>query len=156
MRTIPLAAISVLTVLVASLAAQAQPSPAPANAEPYKNANTFKVGGEGGWDYLTVDSRNHQLYVPRSTHTMVLDGATGKTIADIPGQKRNHGVALVPEAGRGFISDGEDASVVIFDLKTNAVLGKVKAAEDADGIIYDSASRKVLVSCGDANVLGVI
>src|SRR5208282_4685541 len=73
--------------------------------------------------------------------------------ADIPGQKRNHGVAIVPSAGRGFITDGEDASVTVFDLKTYAVLGKVKAAEDADGVIYDPASGKVLVVCGDAGVL---
>jgi hypothetical protein len=84
---------------------------------------------------------------------MVLDTATGKTVADIAGQKGNHGVALVPGAGRGFISDGKDGSVVIFDLKTFAVLGKVKAAEDVDGIIYDPGSRKILVSCGDAGVM---
>jgi DNA-binding beta-propeller fold protein YncE len=84
---------------------------------------------------------------------MVLDATTGKMVADIRGQKGSHGVALVPSAGRGFITDGKDGSVVVFDLKTFAVLGKVKAAEDADGIIYDPASRKVLVSCGDAGVL---
>src|SRR6202048_2293176 len=75
---------------------------------------TFHIGGEGGWDYVTLDAKNHRLYVPRSTHTMVIDADSGKTIADIPGQKHNHGVALVPEAGRGFISDGSGA-VVIFD-----------------------------------------
>jgi DNA-binding beta-propeller fold protein YncE len=74
-------------------------------------------------------------------------------IADIPGQKRNHGVALVPSVGRGFISDGNDASVVVFDLKTYQVLGKLKAEDDADGIIYDAASNKVLLVCGDAGVL---
>jgi hypothetical protein len=84
---------------------------------------------------------------------MVLDAATGKTVADIPGQKRNHGVAIVPSAGRGFITDGQDASVTVFDLKSYAVLGKIKAADDADGIIYDAASGKVLVVCGDAGVL---
>ena len=84
---------------------------------------------------------------------MVLDARTGKTVADIPGQKRNHGVAIVPSAGRGFITDGTDASVTVFDLKTYAVLGKVKTAEDSDGVIYDPASGKVLVVCGDAGVL---
>lgn len=113
---------------------------------------TFHVGGEGGWDYVTVDATNHRLYVPRSTHTMVIDADSGKTIADIPGQKRNHGVALVPEAGRGFISDGNGA-VVIFDLKTNAVLGTITAQPDADGIIYDKASGLVLVVSGDNGVL---
>ena len=84
---------------------------------------------------------------------MVLDANTGKTLADIPGQKRNHGVAIVPSAGRGFITDGADASVTVFDLKTYAVLGKVKTAEDSDGVIYDPASGKVLVVCGDAGVM---
>jgi hypothetical protein len=58
---------------------------------------------------VSADARNHRLYVPRNTHTMVIDAFSGKTIADIPGQKHNHGVALVPEAGRGFISDGSGA-----------------------------------------------
>jgi DNA-binding beta-propeller fold protein YncE len=84
---------------------------------------------------------------------MVLDAHTGKVVADIPGQKRNHGVALVPSAGRGFITDGEEGDVTIFDLKSYAVLGKIKAADDADGIIYDPASGKVLVVCGDAGVV---
>lgn len=122
-------------------------------ADTYKVAQTFKVGGEGGWDYLTVDPQHQLLYVPRSTHTLVLDAKTGKTVADIPGQKRNHGVAIAPGAGRGFITDGEEGSVTIFDLKTYAVLGKVKAADDADGVIYDPASGKVLVVCGDAGVM---
>jgi len=113
---------------------------------------TFHIGGEGGWDYVTLDAENHRLYVPRSTHTMVIDAETGKTLADIPGQKHNHGVALAPDAGRGFISDGEGA-IVIFDLKTNAVLGTVKAQPDADGIIFDKASGLVLCVSGDNGVL---
>jgi DNA-binding beta-propeller fold protein YncE len=116
-------------------------------------SQTFHIGGEGAWDYLTVDAEHKLLYVPRSTHTMVIDATTGKTVADIPGQKRNHGVALVPSAGRGFITDGTDASVTVFDLKTYAVLGKVKTAIDSDGVIYDPASGKVLVVCGDASCL---
>jgi hypothetical protein len=113
---------------------------------------TFHIGGEGGWDYVTVDSTNHRLYVPRSTHTMVIDSESGNTIADIPGQKHNHGVSLVPEAGRGFITDGSGA-IVIFDLKTNAVLGTVAARPDADGIIFDRASGLVLAVSGDDGVL---
>jgi DNA-binding beta-propeller fold protein YncE len=125
----------------------------PGEPGPYHVSQTFHVGGEGGWDYLTVDPEHKLLYVPRSTHTLVLDANTGKTVADIPGQKRNHGVAIAPSAGRGFVTDGADASVTVFDLKTYAVLGKVKAAEDSDGVIYDPASGKVLVVCGDAGVM---
>ena len=125
----------------------------PAQSE-WTVTKTLQIGGEGGWDYLTVDPQTHQLYVPRSTHTMVIDSATGKTIADIPGQKRAHGVAVVPQAGRGFISDGGgDGAVVIFDLKTKATLGAIAAQPDADGIIFDSASGRVLVVSGDGGVL---
>jgi DNA-binding beta-propeller fold protein YncE len=125
-------------------------------AEPagdYRLVRTLHPGGEGGWDYLTVDGAHQLLFVPRVTHTQVLDASSGAVVADIPGQKHNHGVAIVPSAGRGFISDGDDGAVVIFDLKTYQVLGKVKAEADADGIIYDAATNKVLLVSGDAGVL---
>ena len=129
--------------------ANGQPSKStPTETRSYRVAQTFHVGGEGRWDYLTVDPEHKLLFVPRTTHTMVLDAHTGKTVADIPGQKRNHGVAIVPSAGRGFITDGEDASVTVFDLKTYAVLGKLKAAEDADGVIYDPAVERFWSSAG--------
>lgn len=120
-------------------------------------AKTFNVGSQGGWDYLTVDPQTHRLYVPRATHTMVIDSETGSTIADIPGQKIAHGVAVVPKAGRGFITDGGGkGAIVIFDLKTNAVLGSIVAQPDADGIIYDSASDRVVVVSGDGGTLMTI
>ncbi len=140
-------------LLSTSIALAQTPSSAAGGAGEYHVSQTFHIGGEGSWDYLTVDPEHKLLFVPRTTHTMVLDANTGKTVADIPGQKRNHGVALVPGAGRGFISDGTDASVTVFDLKTYAVLGKVKTVTDSDGIIYDSASDKVLVVSGDNGVL---
>jgi DNA-binding beta-propeller fold protein YncE len=117
----------------------------------YKLAAAYKIGGDGGWDYATL--HHGLLYVTRVTHTMVIDVSTGKVVADINGQKRSHGVALVPDVRRGFISDGGSGSVLIFDMKTYAVLGKVPAADDADGIIYDRASNRVLVMCGDAHKL---
>jgi hypothetical protein len=116
--------------------------------------NTFHVGGEGGWDYLTVDSATHRLFVPRGTHTVVIDAESGKTLGDIPGQKTAHGVAIVAEAGRGFISDGGgEGAIIIFDLKTYATLGKITAQPDADGIIYDPAVGRVLVVSGDGGTL---
>src|SRR5580765_470247 len=86
--------------LVALAASFAHAQPTPGTTGPYHVFQTFHVGGEGGWDYLTVDPEHKLLFVPRSTHTMVLVANTGKTVADIPGQKRNHGVAIVPTAGR--------------------------------------------------------
>ena len=91
--------------------------PASAQSE-WKVARTIHVGGDGGWDYLTVDSASHRLFVPRSTHTLVLDANTGKVLGDIPGQKTAHGVAIVPSVGRGFITDGGGGgAIVIFDLE---------------------------------------
>jgi DNA-binding beta-propeller fold protein YncE len=118
----------------------------------FEVAETFHVGGKGGFDYVTVDSQGKRLYIPRTTHTQVLDLTSGKVVADIPGQEGNHGVALNRQAGRGFISDGP-GFVVIFDLNTNAVLGKVQVDRGADGIINDRASKKVYVSCGGSGTV---
>jgi DNA-binding beta-propeller fold protein YncE len=113
---------------------------------------TLRIGG--AWDYLTVDPTTHRLYVPRTTHTMVIDAQSGATIADIPGQTDAHGVAIVPAAGRGFISDGGgDGAIVVFDLKTHAILGSIPAMPDADGIIFDQADGRVLVVSGRGKTL---
>lgn len=115
---------------------------------------TWHIGGDGGWDYLTVDAQTHRLFVPRSTHTMVIDADSGKVLGDIPGQKTAHGVAIVPSVGRGFITDGGGTgAIVIFDLKTYAVLGKLAAMPDADGIIYDAKLGRVLAVSGDGGAL---
>jgi DNA-binding beta-propeller fold protein YncE len=115
---------------------------------------TLPIGGQGSWDYLTVDPATHRLFIPRSTHTMIIDADSGKTLGDILGQKIAHGVAIVPEVGRGFITDGGgDGAIVIFDLKTYATLGKIVAQPDADGIIYDPAIGRVLVVSGDKGVV---
>lgn len=136
-----------LTILLFARLASAQ-------AAEWKVVKTFPIGGAGGWDYLTVDPQTQRLYVPRTTHTMVIDARTGTTIADIAGQKNAHGVALAPKAGRGFISDGGgEGAIVVFDLKTNAVLGTLAAMPDADGIIFDNASGHILVVSGRGKAL---
>jgi DNA-binding beta-propeller fold protein YncE len=140
--------VTALTVLVFSSLPLA-----PGQTE-WQVVKTFQIGGPGAWDYLTVDPETHRLYVPRTTHTMVIDAESGKTIADIPGQKNAHGVALAPASGRGFISDGGgDGSIVIFDLKTYAVLGSLATMPDTDGIIFDSNSGHVLVVSGRGKAL---
>jgi DNA-binding beta-propeller fold protein YncE len=115
---------------------------------------TVHIGGDGGWDYLTAESQTHRLFVTRSTHTMVIDAASGKVLGDIPGQKRSHGTAIVPALGRGFITDGGgDGAILIFDLKTYAILGKLATMPDSDGIIYDEGQKLVLAVSGDGNKL---
>jgi DNA-binding beta-propeller fold protein YncE len=119
----------------------------------YRVKKTFPIGGEGGFDYITIDHDGKLLYVPRTSHTQVVAAASGKVVADIPNNSHSHGVALVPEQGRGFISNGGDGTVQVFDLKSNESLGKIKAAEDADCIIYDPASQNILAFCGDAHAM---
>jgi DNA-binding beta-propeller fold protein YncE len=142
------------SLLLATLAVLLCASFVSSQAQKWDVAKTLPIGGQGSWDYLTVDPTVHRLFVPRSTHTMVIDADSGKTLGDISGQKTAHGVAIVPEAGRGFITDGGgDGSIVVFDLKTYAVLGKLAAQPDADGIIYDASVGRVLAVSGDKGVL---
>lgn len=115
---------------------------------------TFHIGGAGGWDYVTVDAPNHRLFVTRTTHTMAIDTDTGKVLGDIPGQVRSHGVALVPRLNRGFITDGGGSgAILVFNLKTYEVLGRIPTVPDSDGIIYDSKLDKVIAVSGDGGVL---
>jgi hypothetical protein len=127
----------------------------PASAQSdWKAENTFHIGGEGGWDYITADPATHRLFVTRTTHTQVIDSDSGKVLGDIPGQKTSHGVAIVPKLNRGFITDGGGSgSIVIFDLKSYAVLGQLTALPDADGIIYDPGTKLILAVAGDSHAL---
>jgi len=120
-------------------------------------AKTFHVGGNGGWDYVTVDAPRHRLFVTRGEHTMAIDTITGKVLADIPGQVRSHGVALVPKLDRGFITDGGGSgAILVFDMKTYKILGSIRTMPDSDGIIYDSAANCVLAVSGDGHALMII
>ena len=142
---------SVLPQIFVILAASVLPASA---QTPWKALNTFHVGGDGGWDYVTVDAPHHRLFVTRSTHTIAVDEESGAVLGDIPGQIRSHGVALVPALGRGFITDGGGTGAIfVFDLSTYAVLGKIPAVPDADGIIYDAKLNRVLAVSGDGNAL---
>jgi len=117
---------------------------------------SYLLGGDGNWDYATLSADGSRLFVTRATHTMVIDTGSGKLVADITGNTLSHGVALVPSAGRGFISNGRGGTVMIFDLNTYAVLGDVKTDLDSDGIIYDPASDRVMVVCGDPGLMFAI
>jgi len=115
----------------------------------YHVIKTYKVGGEGGWDYLTADPDAHNLYISRGTHVIVLDSETGKSVGDILDTPGVHGIALAHELGRGFTSNGREGTVTIFDLKTLAPIGsKVKAGENPDAILYDPATKRVFTFNG--------
>lgn len=112
-------------------------------------AQTYKtqkhdIGGDGGFDYLSVDAAG-RVFVSRGTHVMVVDGATGTIVADIKDTPRVHGIAFVPSAGVGFTTNAGDSTSTMFDLKTLAPKQKIKAGKDGlDGIMYDDATDKIL------------
>jgi DNA-binding beta-propeller fold protein YncE len=118
---------------------------------PYKITHTYSLGGNGGWDYIIPDPPNHRLFIGRSDRVMVVDANDGKLLGEVTGIKGAHGTALVPAVGRGFATAGQGQEIVMFDLKTYKTLGTIAAAEDADAIIYDPASERVLSFNGDAN-----
>jgi hypothetical protein len=101
------------------------------------------------FDYITVDSAARRVYLSHGTEIKVIDADTGALIANITGLKQDHGVALASEFGRGFISDGAEGKVIIFDLRTLKVTGEAKADKDADCVIYDPFSKRVFVMNGD-------
>jgi DNA-binding beta-propeller fold protein YncE len=138
-----------------------------AQAGPYHLVKTVPVGGEGTWDYLTVDSDARRLYVSRATHTLVLDADKLNVIADIPDTPGVHGIAIATEFGRGFISNGRGGNVTIFDLKTLKATGSAKTSERPDAIIYDPESKRVfafnaggknatVIDAATGNVIGEI
>lgn len=114
----------------------------------YHLVNTFKLGGEGGWDYLTFDPTANRLFISRATHVIVIDADSGKPVGDISDTPGVHGIALAPELGRGFISNGREGTVTIFDLASLKTLMKVKAGENPDAILYDPASKRVFAFNG--------
>jgi YVTN family beta-propeller protein len=108
------------------------------------------------FDYITVDSSTRRVFVSHGTEIKVLDADKGEVIGNITGLKQDHGVALAPEFERGFITDGGQGKVIIFDLNTLKLLGEAKADSDADSIVYDPASKRVFAMNGEPNSCTVI
>lgn len=131
-------------VISVSLAALAVAAAGPG----YHVTKTYKLGGEGGWDYLTADAEARRVYISRGTHVMVIDADSGKSVGDIADTPGVHGIALAPELGRGFTSNGREGTVSIFDIKTLATSNKVKVGDNPDAILYDPATKRVFTFNG--------
>src|SRR5215510_5049795 len=108
------------------------------------------IGGEGGWDYLTVDSNARRLYVSHGTHVVVVDLDTNKVAGDIPDTPGVHGIAIAADLNKGFISNGRGNNVTIFDLKTLKATGTVPTGENPDSIRYDASSGRVFAFNGSS------
>jgi DNA-binding beta-propeller fold protein YncE len=129
------------------------PHPGPSG---YHIAKTIPVTGEGGWDYLIVDADARRLYFSHSTRVLVFDADNYTQVGEIPDTQGVHGIALAPELGHGFTSNGRANTVTIFDLKTLKTLGSAKAGINPDAIIYDGVTKRVFAFNGrskDATVI---
>lgn len=128
-----------------------------AQAPQYTVAKSLKVGGEGGWDYLTADSDGRRLYVSRGSHVMVFDMDRDSLVADIPNTPGVHGVALARRLNRGFTSNGRDSSVTAFDLETLQPISVIRiSGRNPDAIAYDSVSNRVFTFNGASANASVI
>jgi len=139
-----------MALTVGALAASAQ------TGGSYHIAHTYPVGGDGSWDYVVPDPPNHRVFVARQTRLMVIDENTGALLGEVTGINGAHGTAIAAGTGHGFATSGNDQSVVMFDLTSLKPLGRIPAAEDADAIVYDPASKRVFTLNGDAHSSTVI
>lgn len=140
---------SLLLSLVLSLGAHA-------GEAPYSVVQRLAPGGDNRWDYPSVDSTTHLLYLSRADHVSIVDTVSGKeiaTIADTPGV---HGIALAPELNRGFISCGKADVVKVFDLKTREILATVPTAAGPDAIVYEPITQRVIAMNGHGQSATVI
>ena len=149
-RALMVAGIATLGGVVIAGAAGAQ-SPAG-----YHVTQRVPLGGDGGWDYIAVDTARGRLFLTRSDRVMVVDQASGKVVGEIGGLNRGHGVALDYATNHGFATSGADSTVTMFDLGTLAVLKRTIAAVDDDAVLYDPVSKRVFTMNGDAGSASVI
>ena len=118
----------------------------PAQAQTFKVVK-YNIGGEGGTDYVVAEPGTGRVFVSRSTHVMVVDGATGKVLGDIPDTPRMHGVGLAPKWNHGFTTNAGDSTLTMFDIKTLAVIKKIPTHTGGlDGIMYDESIDRIILT----------
>ena len=117
----------------------------------YHVTKKIPIPGQGSWDYLAVDEGARRLYVSHGTQVEVLDVDSGAIVGKIENTPGVHGIAIAPELGRGFVSNGQSSTVTIFDLKTLKTIAEVPVGKKPDAIIYDPAASRVFAFNGDSN-----
>jgi YVTN family beta-propeller protein len=125
-------------------------------ADTYQVTKKIPIPGQGSWDYLTVDEGARRLYISHGTQVEVLDVDSGAIVGKIENTQGVHGIAIAPDIGRGFVSDGQSSTVTIFDLKTLKTIAEVPTGKKPDAIIYDPATSRVFAFNGGSNSATVI
>src|SRR6478672_10821906 len=141
----PLLLVAVIVLFISS-AASAQSG--------YHLLNTIQVGGDGGWDILIADSKNHRVYVSHGSHGVVIDTSTDKVVGDIPKTNGVHGIAFGPEYG--FTTNGRDNAVTMFSLKDLSVSSNIPVGKNPDAIVYDRPTNRIFVFNAGSNEATVI
>src|SRR5579859_6889713 len=116
---------------------------AAAAAQTYHVTDHWKIGGQGGWDYLLSDDAAHRLYITHNSRVEVVDSTTGKLIGAVTGMKSTHGVALNPDGKTGYATDGAGNAIVVFDRASLAVKATVTAGTNPDGVTYEPTTNTV-------------
>jgi YVTN family beta-propeller protein len=129
---------------------------AASSAQSYHVFDRWKVGGQGGWDYLLSDDAAHRLYITHNSRVEVVDSATGKLIGAITGLKSTHGVALNPDGKTGYISDGAGNAIVVFNRADFSVLATIPAGTNPDGITFETVTKTVWAFNGRSNSVSVL
>src|SRR6476646_4450514 len=123
----------------------------------YQVKQKYVLGGDGGWDALTFDPAGKRLFISRGTHVMVVDPYKGTVLGDIPNTPGVHDIALAQDLGKGFISNGRENSITVFDLKTLKETGRIKIeGENPDAMLYDPSSKRVFAFNGRSKNATVI
>jgi len=123
---------------------------------PYHAGKEIPIGGEGGWDYLTIDAAAHRLYVSHATHVVVIDTQANKVVGDIPDTPGVHGLAIAADLGRGFTTNGRENKASIVDLKTLKLIQKVDTGENPDAVLYEPARKEIYTMNGRGKSATVI
>jgi DNA-binding beta-propeller fold protein YncE len=127
-----------------------------ADAPSYKVTKRFPVPGDGGFDYIVFDSSANRLYVSHGTEVNVLDADSGKVLGDIKDTPGVHGIAVVPNLHRGFITDGGNGTITVFDTNNFQTIKTISVDKDPDWIFYDPQTKRVFVCHGDAEEISAI
>jgi YVTN family beta-propeller protein len=122
----------------------------------YKVTGKIKVGGNGGWDYVYIDSAAQRLYASHTNQTEVIDLAAGKPVGMIAETTGVHGIAIAADLGKGFTSNGRANAVGVFDPKTLMVTGKIDVGKNPDAILYDAATHRLFTFNGASKDASVI
>ena len=139
MRTVSTVAATI--VLAAVIAVHAQEGP-------YRFSKEIAIGGDGGWDYLSVDPAAHRLYVSHATKVVVIDTQANTVVGEIADTPGVHGFAIASDLGRGFSSNGRENKASVVDLKTLKTIQKVDTGENPDAILYEPGRHEVYTMNG--------